>query len=190
VLDPFCGGGVTVIEGLRLRRKVIGVDYNPMAILVSRLSVTPEPVTDFNATFAKLSSTIAAQMMAMYRTDCPVCGNKEAFAEWYEWSTRVRCPHCRRIITLATAMKPRGTNEYECPNCHEGFVRTGLTRLQETITRIKWNCRKCKHVGQKRPDRSDLRLARSFDVEFPAIVAIHSVISNDALWERYGSTDA
>ncbi len=31
-LDPFCGGGVTVAEGLRARRKVIGIDVNPMAI--------------------------------------------------------------------------------------------------------------------------------------------------------------
>ncbi len=31
ILDPFCGGGVTVVEGLRLGRKVIGVDINPLA---------------------------------------------------------------------------------------------------------------------------------------------------------------
>ncbi len=31
VLDPFMGGGVTVIESLRARRRVVGVDLNPMA---------------------------------------------------------------------------------------------------------------------------------------------------------------
>ena len=35
VLDPFCGGGVTVVEGLRLGRKVIGVDINPLATFIS-----------------------------------------------------------------------------------------------------------------------------------------------------------
>ena len=35
ILDPFCGGGVTVVEGLRLKRKVIGVDINPMATFIT-----------------------------------------------------------------------------------------------------------------------------------------------------------
>ena len=37
VLDPMCGGGVTIIEGLRLRRKVIGVDLNPMATFITKM---------------------------------------------------------------------------------------------------------------------------------------------------------
>ena len=171
VLDPFCGGGVTVVEGLRLRRRVVGVDYNPMATLVTRMSVTPAPVSEFNAVFAQLAARVGDVIMGMCRTDCPECGSLKAFAEWYEWSTRVRCPHCSKAVTLAEATKPRGSSEYECPHCRTGFVRTGLTRLQEIMTRVKWKCPECKRVGQKRPDKKDLRLARSFDKEFAAIVA-------------------
>ena len=39
VLDPFCGGGVTVVEGPRLGRKVIGVDINPPATFITRMHV-------------------------------------------------------------------------------------------------------------------------------------------------------
>ncbi len=34
ILDPFCGGGVTVYEGLKLSRKVIGFDLNPLSIFI------------------------------------------------------------------------------------------------------------------------------------------------------------
>jgi len=41
VLDPFMGGGTTVIEGLRLGRKVIGIDLNALAHFVSTVRTTP-----------------------------------------------------------------------------------------------------------------------------------------------------
>src|SRR3989344_2000758 len=34
ILDPFCGGGVTVYEGLKHNRKIIGCDLNPLSIFV------------------------------------------------------------------------------------------------------------------------------------------------------------
>lgn len=37
VLDPFCGGGTTLIEGRKLNRNVIGFDYNPYAVLISKI---------------------------------------------------------------------------------------------------------------------------------------------------------
>ena len=36
VLDPFCGGGVTIYEGIRLGRKVVGFDLNPLSIFIVR----------------------------------------------------------------------------------------------------------------------------------------------------------
>ena len=37
ILDPFCGGGTTLIEGRKLNRNVIGFDYNPYAVLISKI---------------------------------------------------------------------------------------------------------------------------------------------------------
>ena len=41
VLDPFMGGGTTVVEGLLLGRKVVGVDLNSLAAFVTRVKSTP-----------------------------------------------------------------------------------------------------------------------------------------------------
>jgi DNA modification methylase len=41
VADVFCGSGTTLLESLRLRRNVIGIDANPLAALISRAKVRP-----------------------------------------------------------------------------------------------------------------------------------------------------
>lgn len=37
VLDPFMGGGTTLIEALRAERKVVGIDLNPIATFVAKV---------------------------------------------------------------------------------------------------------------------------------------------------------
>ena len=37
ILDPFMGGGTTLIEALRAERKVVGIDLNPIATFVAKV---------------------------------------------------------------------------------------------------------------------------------------------------------
>lgn len=41
VLDPYCGSGTTLIEAQRLRRRSIGIDANPVSVLISRAKLLP-----------------------------------------------------------------------------------------------------------------------------------------------------
>lgn len=41
VLDPFCGCGTTLVEAKLHNRKAIGVDLNPIAVLMSKAKTTP-----------------------------------------------------------------------------------------------------------------------------------------------------
>ena len=40
VLDPFCGGGTTLVEALAQGRQAVGSDLNPVAVYVSRVKTT------------------------------------------------------------------------------------------------------------------------------------------------------
>lgn len=41
VVDPFMGGGTTVVEALAHGRRVLGIDVNPVAVLATRAKTTP-----------------------------------------------------------------------------------------------------------------------------------------------------
>lgn len=41
ILDPFCGSGTTLVEGLLAGHNVIGIDIDPLSILISKVKTTP-----------------------------------------------------------------------------------------------------------------------------------------------------
>lgn len=51
VLDPFMGGGTTVVEALKLGLSPIGIDINPVAWFVTKKEVEPLDLDAFEAEF-------------------------------------------------------------------------------------------------------------------------------------------
>ena len=41
VVDPYCGSGTTLVESVLLNRRVVGVDLNPLAVLIAQVKTTP-----------------------------------------------------------------------------------------------------------------------------------------------------
>ncbi|MBC8181561.1 site-specific DNA-methyltransferase [candidate division KSB1 bacterium] len=41
ILDPFCGSGTTLVEGVLAGHNVIGIDIDPLSILISKVKTTP-----------------------------------------------------------------------------------------------------------------------------------------------------
>ncbi|MGQ0772357.1 MAG: DNA methyltransferase [Nitrososphaerota archaeon] len=105
VLDPFCGSGVTPIESIKLGRKAIGVDLNPMSIFVTRMTAIPANIDSIKKTFDEIEKVIAEQILNYYVTKCSKCNNKgfEICAIWKEGSQlpeeiRHYCAHCEKYI--------------------------------------------------------------------------------------------
>ena len=80
VLEPFMGGGTTIVEGSRLGFEMTGVDLNPVAWFVVKNEVSkvdPEEVKKF---FAEIEAEVKPQILPFYTTDCPR-GHK---GKWFE----------------------------------------------------------------------------------------------------------
>ncbi len=101
ILDPFCGGGVTVVESLRLRRRAVGIDVNPLATYVTQMQTKPIKLEAFHQTFDELATEVEHEIESLYSTKCAKCG-RTAVADWIEWDEKAN-----RILRL----------KYDCPTC-------------------------------------------------------------------------
>lgn len=54
VLDPFGGGGSTLIESMMVRRKAIHIDLNPLSVFITKSLVTPVDFHELQAEFEKI----------------------------------------------------------------------------------------------------------------------------------------
>jgi DNA modification methylase len=101
VLDPFSGYGVTGIEALRLGRKAILIDLNPIATFISRVIITPLNLNEVKNTFKFLQEKVKPQIDALYKIPCPRSKGHDAIVThaihqngairkiWFE------CPNCK-----------------------------------------------------------------------------------------------
>ncbi len=56
VLDPFMGGGTTVVEALRLGCKPIGINLNPVAWFIVKTEIEPVDIDALKAAFERLAA--------------------------------------------------------------------------------------------------------------------------------------
>ncbi|MEO0118546.1 MAG: DNA methyltransferase [candidate division WOR-3 bacterium] len=168
ILDPFCGGGVTIVEGLRLRRKVIGIDINPMATFITKMEVIDVDLEEIKKAFKEIEKSIKEEIEQLYLTKCPKCG-KENPAEWFEWSYIYECPKCKKKVQLSEAKKIT-KGKYQCNSCKEIFRVIDAKRVGEIPIRLKVNCVHCGFKGEKNTDEYDLKKVKWIEENFEKII--------------------
>ena len=109
ILDPFMGGGTTVVEALRLGCKVIGIDLNPVAWFIVKTEVEPVDLNELRAAFDRLAARPTAsgkplreELLSHYKTECPACGNPDADIIYVFWVKSAICTDqkCRKQVPL------------------------------------------------------------------------------------------
>ena len=76
-MDPFCGSGVTILQGILRGYDVIGFDINPTALLISKAKAETYDENTLSAEFEDLRRTIESTS----RSDVPYIKNVSA---WYD----------------------------------------------------------------------------------------------------------
>lgn len=145
ILDPFMGGGTTVVEALRLGCKVTGIDLSPVAWFVVKTQVEPVDLSALDAAFARLAARpvswsgkpLRETLLDLYRSDAPWTdsqANAEALPEsdviYTFWVKAAPCtsPTCRKPVPLfsdyviaAKSPTVRYHPDCTCPRCEKQF---------------------------------------------------------------------
>ena len=136
ILDPFMGGGTTVIEALRLGSHVTGIDLNPVAWFIVKSEAESVDIDKLKDAFERLanrktasSRSVKDELLSHYKTECPCCGS-EADTIYTFWIKSAICtnPTCKKEVSLfkdyIIALKSpsiRYISNYVCPHCSKTF---------------------------------------------------------------------
>src|SRR5690625_1738387 len=71
VVDPFMGGGTTLVEGSRLGMDMTGVDLNPVAWFVVKTELAQVDKAEVEALLEDIEAEVKPQIMPFYACDCP-----------------------------------------------------------------------------------------------------------------------
>lgn len=137
ILDPFMGGGTTVVEALRLGCRVIGIDLNPVAWFIVKTEIEPVDLEALKAAYERLATRPLAwnggqplkeTLLSLYKTE--VADDLEADVIYTFWVKSAICtdPHCQREVPLfkdyiiaQKAPKIRYHRDAVCPACKKTF---------------------------------------------------------------------
>jgi 16S rRNA G966 N2-methylase RsmD len=105
ILDPFAGSGVTIMEGIKAGRKVIGIDILPMAIDLWKATIERVDIALLDRDFSAIEKKVRPKILRLYETTCR---------------------SCKRVISIiCTIWENNKAKEirYKCPYCDCGDVR-------------------------------------------------------------------
>lgn len=167
VLDPFCGGGVTLVEGLATNRKVVAVDSNPLATFITDCQTTPISVSDYENLMTKIESDLKKEVGKYYST----LDRKTAFpveTRWMELAYKAICGKCGKQTLLSNNLKLKvkgkiTNGKYKCINCGHAVVAVNAKRVGYEIISVTYRSQKTGERMTVKPNKDDVRKLSFFE---------------------------
>ena len=75
ILDPFCGSGTTLVEGILAGHNVIGIDIDPLSALISKVKTTRVDVYELYKISSWLTNEIKKKKKGNYIPECETIGH-------------------------------------------------------------------------------------------------------------------
>ncbi len=128
ILDPFMGGGTTIIEALKLGfGKIIGGDLNPVAWFTVKKELEEVNIKALEDEFNRIATRVQSNIVTYYKTRCLSC-KKIADAMYFFWIKEIICERCERVLPafrsyiFAFDRKDKARAFIICPECNEIFL--------------------------------------------------------------------
>ncbi|WP_263020922.1 DUF1156 domain-containing protein [Natronobiforma cellulositropha] len=130
ILDPFMGGGTSIVESIRLGCNAIGSELNPVAWFVVKKEVEPVDLDEMDTALKSIEENVGQEIQDYYRTDCPHCGGDDHCADsmYYFWVNELPCRNCGENVALfkdyRIANARSSKDDYynvACPECLHVF---------------------------------------------------------------------
>ncbi len=100
IADPFMGGGTSLIETNRIGCDVDGFDINPMSAWVVREEIEHLDLEAYRQASGALLSALRGELDALYRTDCPIYGDRDVPVKYFIWVKEIDCEACGSPVPL------------------------------------------------------------------------------------------
>jgi adenine-specific DNA methylase len=122
VLDPFVGGGTSVVEAARLGASTIGVDIDPVACAITRFELAAADAPDLGASLSNLQAGVGQRLERYYRTRQATGESRRVLHAF--WVQIVRCRSCRQVVEAhphyQLAYEAEGERQWAiCRKCHQ-----------------------------------------------------------------------
>lgn len=146
ILDPFTGGGTTIVEAVRMGIRPVGIELNPVPWFVVKMALAEASPEQLDDAFSRLEQRIVKwsgrplgeTLVELYKTDPPfVHLGKEAkkielpahtFHTYWVKSAVCTSPNCKKLIPLfsdyvVASKSPsiRFHSDCTCPKCNRKF---------------------------------------------------------------------
>lgn len=183
VLDPFMGGGTTLIEANRVGCTVTGFDINPMAWWIVRQEIGELNLEEYVRTARTFRAALEDDFGALYRTRCVECGATDAHAKYFLWVKSLTCQGCGKPVDqfpnyLLSEDVRHPVNVFVCRACGELYesksrkvagncphCRTAFT-TEFTAHRNRCKCERCGAVNHYPVPSAGAPQHRMFAIEY------------------------
>mgnify|MGYP002760614242 CR=1 FL=1 len=129
VLDPFAGGGTSLVEASRFGVETVGYDLNPVAWFVTKkeLEAGETSVEELERAFERVQAAVADEITQYYQTPCPNADGDHAHdadVMYNFWVKELDCTSCGHTVPLfkdyrVAAGRYENDDQYNvlCPDC-------------------------------------------------------------------------
>ena len=145
ICDPFCGSGVMIGEAIRLGRKAVGIDINPVSIFITKNTLKHVSTIDrVIKEFKRITAEVKTDITRLYQTTCRHCGESVS-AICFTWKdndlidVRYECSEHGRNISFVNETDLQLLKKIEEAEIVEFFDDNGDCRYWYPVNKLYYN---------------------------------------------------